>query len=147
MRKRLLAAIIALSGCAPNVTPCGLRLQGEAWLSVEDLNAAESMTLQRIGPLVEGDACAALDGFTVTALPPGTWEASTQEGLVDVDGLANCATRQIEVADPLGPWQFSSLAHELAHAMTRCDGHRGWTERGITQALVNVYFTAVPDIR
>lgn len=148
MRAAILAALVALScciGCTPPraISPCGLRLYGANWLSAETLAIAESVTLAHLGKVIPGDSCAKLKGFEVYALSGGAWDSQTQEGEQVVDGLANCQTRRLELAQTPGPWQYSALAHELAHVLTDCNGHAGWTEQGISQALVNVYFTGV----
>lgn len=151
MRQILLTAALAFTACAPSrgTTPCGLELTGEEWLDISTLSEAERVILAHVGPLADSaDACAMLRGYTVAARGPGRWWQDTQEGRVEVDGNTNCVWQRIDIAEwPGDPWQFTALAHEVTHVLTRCNGHTGWTERGITQALTDVYFTGVPDER
>lgn len=156
MRALRLALLVLLTcaGCTPmTVTPCGMAVDRASWLA-GDLGAAEATVREHLA--LTGDprlqsSCAALDGVTVLTRAPGSWEhadADAAGAVVEVDGLADCDLRTITLTHHAGePWQFGSLAHEMTHQLTECDGHRDWDAKGIRQALTNIYFTTVPDVR
>ena len=154
MSTRGLALTFALlAGCAPRVTPCGLRLVS-GWMTAEELRAAERAVLER-GPLTTHEdlqdlsaMCSRLADVTVIPEKETTLSLQVSDGPASGDGEANCREAWVRVASPPeGKWQFGSLAHELMHLLTRCNGHVGWTDTGINQQLINIYFTAVPDPR
>lgn len=149
--RSLLFASLVFAGCATPSTPCGLERSGAPWLTDDALQTAERELLQRM-PLTADERlhernvmCGKLAGVEVVARGSGAWSAGTVEGVEEVDGLANCKLKRVELASPPeGVWQFGALAHELVHVLTDCDGHAGWSARGINQQLTNIYFTAVP---
>lgn len=152
---RLVLLALLLTGCVKQqLTPCGASLApgSASWLTLRDLSQAEVSVLdaaEQLGIADRHAACTMLAGVEVHAREQrGLWEEPSEDGGdVLVDGTANCALLTINVGRPVPEdrWQFSSLSHELFHIVTKCDGHVGWSKRGVYQALVNIYFTAVPD--
>jgi len=150
MRSLLFASLVFV-GCAAPSTPCGLVRVGAPWLTDDALQTVERELLTRL-PLTTDERlhepavmCGKLEGVEVVARSSGAWGAQTVEGGQEVDGLANCKLKRIELAEPpQGVWQFGALAHETTHILTGCDGHDGWSAKGINQQLINIYFTAVP---
>jgi hypothetical protein len=124
------------------VTRCGLQYYGDQPCS--DLDEVEAVTLRRLSgvpglPSTEV-ACASLHNWSVLIhkngrYPDGAW---THEGELVV-GLAWCRSTAIEINDV--PLKYSSLPHEMVHAIERCPPppHAGWKERGV--------FSVIEDIR